>query len=198
MLNGKLGDRIAHVRGMRQGDPPSPMLFLLVMEILNALIRKADDWLLFHSMDTCSISHRALLYVDDMVFFLSPDPGELQMMKNILMIFEGTSGLECNVHKCELAPIQCNDVHVLVALHTFPCWSMEFPVNYLGMQISPLSLPKAFQLPLLAKMTARMATCKGKLLHHSGRLAFVKTTLLAIPLYSATSLIFPVWLLKAI
>jgi hypothetical protein len=42
LLNGSPGRRICHARGLRQGDPLSPMLFLFVMEVLNALIKKAD------------------------------------------------------------------------------------------------------------------------------------------------------------
>jgi hypothetical protein len=42
-MNGTPGDRICHARGLRQGDPLSPMLFLLVMEVPNALIRKAES-----------------------------------------------------------------------------------------------------------------------------------------------------------
>jgi hypothetical protein len=47
MINGTLGPKILHARGLRQEDPLSPMLFLLMMEALSALIRKADQWLLF-------------------------------------------------------------------------------------------------------------------------------------------------------
>ena len=38
LLNGKPGRRICHARGLRQGDPLSPMLFVLVMEVLNRLL----------------------------------------------------------------------------------------------------------------------------------------------------------------
>jgi hypothetical protein len=43
-LNGIHGERICHARGLQQSDPLSPMLFVLVMEILNSLFRKADSW----------------------------------------------------------------------------------------------------------------------------------------------------------
>jgi hypothetical protein len=42
-LNGVQGDRIYHARGLHQGDPLQPMLFLLVMNVLNGLFLKADE-----------------------------------------------------------------------------------------------------------------------------------------------------------
>jgi hypothetical protein len=48
VMNGNPGERISHAHGLRQGDPLSPMLFLLVMEALNALIHKADTCCFFN------------------------------------------------------------------------------------------------------------------------------------------------------
>jgi hypothetical protein len=46
LVNGIPGKRVLHCKGVRQGDPLSPMLFLLVMEPLHMLFKKAQDVLL--------------------------------------------------------------------------------------------------------------------------------------------------------
>jgi hypothetical protein len=69
------------------------MLFLLVMEALNALIRKAEEWSLFNLLGVQAISHRASFYVDDLAWFVSPDQRDLRLVQNILEVFEKTSGL---------------------------------------------------------------------------------------------------------
>jgi hypothetical protein len=44
LLNERPGSRICHSKGLRQGDSLSLLLFILVMEVLSALIRLVDAW----------------------------------------------------------------------------------------------------------------------------------------------------------
>jgi hypothetical protein len=76
LINGNLGQKIFHKRGLRQGDPLSPMLFLLVMEVLAVLIRKEDAWSLLQPFP-CRLPHRASLYADDLIVFISPDAKDI-------------------------------------------------------------------------------------------------------------------------
>jgi hypothetical protein len=136
MVNGNPGRKICHGRGLRQGDPLSPMLFLLVMEALNALLRKADEWNLFHRLGVQAINYRASTI-------------NLQLFRDIFSLFEGASGLGCNIAKCQMVPIRCDEAQVELATSMFPCQLMEFPLKYLGIPLSVHKLPKAALQPLV-------------------------------------------------
>jgi hypothetical protein len=58
MMNGSWGTRIYGAQGLKQGDPLSLMLFLLIMEVLNALIKKVDSWSLFQPLGASAIPNR--------------------------------------------------------------------------------------------------------------------------------------------
>jgi len=61
LVNGSPGRRIAHARGLRQGDPISPMLFVIVMEMLNSLVREANSRLALTPLPGHAFTHRASL-----------------------------------------------------------------------------------------------------------------------------------------
>jgi hypothetical protein len=114
--------RICHLRGLWQGTQHlSQMLFLLVMEVLHALIRKVDDWSLLRRLGVWCIQLCILIYADDLVLFVQPDHNELQLTKEIFNIFEGASGLGYNLAKCRLSPIKCSKEQRLLAMTAFPC-----------------------------------------------------------------------------
>ena len=58
LLNGAPGVPIHHQRGLRQGDPLSPMLFILVMDVLNSLFVKAGEEGLLHPLANRSVAQR--------------------------------------------------------------------------------------------------------------------------------------------
>jgi hypothetical protein len=97
------------------------MMFMLIMEVLNALIRHADDWTLLEGFKVRAIPYRTSLYADDLVLFVHPNAQELQLIRSIFNMFEGASDLGCNLAKCQLTPNWCDGGQTQLALSSFPC-----------------------------------------------------------------------------
>ena len=95
LLNGEPGDFITHQRGLRQGDPLSPMLFILVMDVLNSLFMKAEAEGLLLPLH--STGQRLSLYADDVALFIRSEEDDLQITKNLLQVFEEASRLRTNL-----------------------------------------------------------------------------------------------------
>jgi len=134
ILNGAPGRRICHARGLRQGDPLSPLLFVLVMEVLNHLINLADLTGLLQPLHL-QVKQRAFFYADDVVLFSSPTQHDLRLVKLILEIFPGARGLKTNLNKCRISPIQCDLQATVILLTNFPANIDPFPISYLGIPL---------------------------------------------------------------
>ena len=96
-------------RGIRQGDPLSPFLFLLCTEGLNGLIKKAEVQGDIHGYSLCrrgpKLTH--LLFADDSLIFCRATMEECGKVLNILKEYEEASGQKMNRRKplCSLASL---------------------------------------------------------------------------------------------
>lgn len=70
LVNGIPGDEIRHHHGLRQGDPLSPMLFVMVMDILNHMFTKASLLGLLHPLANRNAEQRISLCEDDVALLL--------------------------------------------------------------------------------------------------------------------------------
>ncbi|GJY71659.1 RNA-directed DNA polymerase, eukaryota [Tanacetum coccineum] len=69
IINGSPTDEFQFGRGLKQGDPLSPFLFLLIMESLHISFQRVVDAGMFHGIDVgglVNLSH--MFYADDAVF----------------------------------------------------------------------------------------------------------------------------------
>lgn len=167
------------------------------MEVLNALIHEADRRGIFTPLPDI-IKHRASIYADDLVIFLSPGGNDLRNMRRILDLFAGASGLQTNVDKCVLTPIRCSQTQIDEALMTFPCKVQAFPTTYLGAPLSLSRLPRAEEHRFVDKVASRIPTWKGSLLTTIGRATLVQTTLSAIPVHVSICCCLSAWAVGAI
>jgi retron-type reverse transcriptase len=70
ILNGVPGRPIKHAKGLRQGDPLSPMLVILAMDPLQKMLDLATQQGLLSPIGTDPIKMRTSLYADDAMLFL--------------------------------------------------------------------------------------------------------------------------------
>jgi hypothetical protein len=93
MLNGSLGAPFSHKRGLRQGDPLSPMLFILAMEPLQCLLEHATVEEVLSPLNVRVAHLRASFYADDAALFVNPSKIDITATQHILQLFGAASGL---------------------------------------------------------------------------------------------------------
>jgi hypothetical protein len=100
--NDMLGPYFTTHKGVRQGDPFSPLLFNLVADGLACMIRKAQDEGLIEGLIPHIIQNgcNCLQYADDTIFLIQDCLGA-RNLKFIMCLFESMSGLKINFHKSE-------------------------------------------------------------------------------------------------
>ncbi|XP_052623926.1 uncharacterized protein LOC128134194 [Lactuca sativa] len=88
-------------RGLRQGDPLSPYLFTLVMEVFNLLLlKKIDDSNRFKYHCKCEnqkITH--LCFADDLLVFAYGNGNSVRVIKSALDDFKTVSGLKASMER---------------------------------------------------------------------------------------------------
>jgi hypothetical protein len=139
LLKGMPGGRICNAHGLCQGDPLSPLLFVIAMDALNTIFRRADEARLLTPLQPRAMKYNVFLYADDVVIFLAPLTQDVRVVRAILDIFAASSGLCTNIAKCSMSPIRCMQEDVDRVQQAFPCQITPFPCKYLGV---PLSIHK--------------------------------------------------------
>uniref|UniRef100_A0A2N9FT22 Reverse transcriptase domain-containing protein n=1 Tax=Fagus sylvatica TaxID=28930 RepID=A0A2N9FT22_FAGSY len=169
LVNGSPAGFFGSSRVLRQGDPLSPLLFLLMMEILSKMLKKMvkDGFITGfkvsgNSIEEVSISH--LLYVDDTMVMCNADPEQLMYVQLVLMGFETVTGLKVNLAK-----------------------SMPLESNFKALSIWN---------PIIEKMEKRLAGWQRLYLSKGGRFTLLKSTLSNLPTYYMSLFTIPVSVAK--
>ena len=104
LINGELHGYIKPSRGLRQGDPLSPYLFLLCAEGLHSLLQRAKNTEDIHGVSISrsgpKLTH--LFFADDSLLFCKATTNEIKCIQNILTEYELASGQQVNRQKTTL------------------------------------------------------------------------------------------------
>ena len=104
LINGSPYGKISPSRGLRQGDPLSPYLFILCTEVLSGLCKNAQA---IGSLPGLQVSQRSplvnhLLFADDTMIFCKTNERNCRALSSILKRYEFSSGQSINLMKSSI------------------------------------------------------------------------------------------------
>ena len=163
-VNGSPAGFFNSSRGPHQGDPLSPLLFLMIMEVLSRLLKRTENGGFLcgfkvgsHRHGGIHISH--LLFANDTILFCDASRDRLLYVRMVLIFFEAITGLKVNVGKSEIVPV--GDVGDLIGLARILCCKVgTLPMRYLGMPLGAHCKDSSIWNPIIEKMEKRLAGWK--------------------------------------
>ncbi|GJV14423.1 putative RNA-directed DNA polymerase, eukaryota, reverse transcriptase zinc-binding domain protein, partial [Tanacetum coccineum] len=185
LINGSPALEFSLKRGLRQGDPLSPFLFIIIMEGLHIALRDAMAANLFHGVkvgsSTLRLSH--LLYADDVIIMSEWDKRDMKNIIHVLHVFYMASGLKININKSNLFGVGVSSEEIVSMATTSGCLSSSLPLTYLGLPIGSNMNRVASWKMLLDRFKNKLSGWKASLLSIGGRLTLIKSVLGSLGIY---------------
>ncbi|XP_074299592.1 uncharacterized protein LOC141630726 [Silene latifolia] len=198
-LNGELSGFFQGQSGIRQGDPLSPYMFILSMEVLSRYLRKIFDQTLVSYHPKCSrLNLNHLIFADDLMIFTRGDVPSVAAVKLILNQLAGVSGLHAIIEKTK---IYFGGVHPNVKEAILPGTRFsdgQFPFRYLGVPLSPSRLSMTIFDSLIPKIKHVIQHWSTHLLTYAGRVQLLSYVVLGLETFWCSCILLPQEVLKKI
>lgn len=198
-INGAIEGFFSGASGLRQGDPLSPYLFVLAMEVLTACINKvaSSSSFSYHwRAKEAKITH--LIFADDVFLFCKGDDQSLNLLLEGVSMFSRASGLHPNPSKCScfLSNVPNSLKESLVLQTGYSIGTL--PVKYLGLPLISSKLSVCDCMPLIDKLCRKVEAWTCKFLSQAGRVQLIKVVLFGVQGYWSNFLFLPKSILKKI
>ncbi|XP_062112649.1 uncharacterized protein LOC133823816 [Humulus lupulus] len=199
VLNGSIQGRFQGARGLKQGDPISPLLFVIVMDYLTRLLLKTSREREFKFHPLCkSLNLVSLCFADDLLLFCKANKSSVRLIQQAFSEFTTTSGLSINKSKSRihLGGLVAGEKDSLLQ----DCCLQEgqFPRRYLGIPLRPTKWRACDCVILVDKMRACLKGWSSRHLSYAGRVQLINSVLLGIRSHWMNIFILPQKVVKAI
>nr|GEX73654.1 RNA-directed DNA polymerase, eukaryota, reverse transcriptase zinc-binding domain protein [Tanacetum cinerariifolium] len=185
LVNGSLTSEFSINRGLRQGDPLSLFVFILVMEGLhNAFIKAVGNGLISGiNINNFNINISHLFFADDVIITTGWNARDLENIIRVIHVFYLASRLKINIHISNIYGIGVNEEEVYNMASSAGCIAGNIPFNYLGLPIGSNMKSTASWNFLVDRFCSRLSTWKANLLSIGGRLNLIKSVLGSLGIY---------------
>nr|GEU50636.1 hypothetical protein [Tanacetum cinerariifolium] len=133
-INGSLHGYFEEKRGLRQGDPLSPYLFTLIMEVFTLMlkrrVREASNFTYHRFCSELDLIN--LCFPDDLFLFAHGDVNSAKVIKDALDYFMDSSGLNHSMPKSNAYFYNVINYTKLAILNVLPFEEDHLLVKYLG------------------------------------------------------------------
>jgi hypothetical protein len=201
LINGSPFGYFTPSRGLRQGNPLSPFLFILGTEVLSLLFRQQESLGLLKGIriarNCYAISH--LLFADDLIIFAKTTSSEACIIKSCLQFYCRCSGQKVNEAKSSILFSKNTVVSCINSIKGIIPYKVTSSIAfYLGLPIIiGKSKKEAFQ-PILDKVFSKINGWHAKTLSQAGITILIKATAAAIPTYVMSTFLLPSSICKAL
>ena len=188
LVNDEPPGLIQPTRGIRQGDPLSPYIFILCMEALsNALIKESLEQKSGIGIKLSTSLERipCLLFADDCLLFCRADATTCTKLKSLLESFCAHSGQLINYHKSTLTfSTNATTSHRRLATSIFNITHSDSLGKYLGCPIFQKNPSTVTFQELVDKAMTNLAGWKANCLSKAGRAVFIQSHLETLPAHT--------------
>ena len=185
LVNGSAKGWIKASRGLKQGDPLSPFLFILVADVLSRLLLRADERNMLEGFrvgrNRTRVSH--LQFVDDTIFFSNSREEDLQTLKILLLVFRHISGLKVNLDKSNIYGINLDQAHLSRLTEMLDCKASSWPILYLGLPLGGNLKACGFWESVIERISRRLDGWQKAYLSFGGRITLIQSCLTHMPYY---------------
>ncbi|GKC07104.1 RNA-directed DNA polymerase, eukaryota [Tanacetum coccineum] len=199
LVNGSPTSEFYFRKGLKQGDPLSPFLFLLIMESLHLSFQNVVNADMFKGISVSSslqLSH--LFYADDVIFMGQWSESNINTIIQALDCFYKASGLRMNLHKSKLMGISVKDEVVSRAASKMGCSTLKTPFTYLGIKVGGSMARIRSWDEIVDKVKSRLSKWKMNTLSIGGRMTLLKSVLSSTPIYYMSMFKVPSQVLKCL
>lgn len=149
-------------KGIFQGDPLSPFLFIIAMEGLNIVMKTTCEKGLFSGLKLPIygpiISH--IFYANDALFIGESSISNIMNLARILRCFHTSSGLKVNLHKSKVFVVGALLQETSSLAHILGCEPSSLPFNYLGVLFEENMNLKRKWNPIIERFQAKLSSWK--------------------------------------